>query len=100
MNAPTPLLSLFAALLPLAGIASPSQAPPALLLDCARPALPNQRAIAEFAGVASFSQTYALRERLMQDVRRACKRGAGQVRLVRESRAGSEPAVAVATIRP
>lgn len=99
MNAHSLLLALLAAL-PLASAATPSQAP-ALLVDCARPVLPSQRAVAEFAGMANFGQAYALRERLMQDVQRACKRGAGQVRLVREpGTAGTEPAVTVAAARP
>lgn len=94
MNVHPLILTLLAAL-PSAGAASPTQATD-LRVDCAHPALPSQRAVAEFAGVANFSQAYALRERLMLDVQRACKRGAGQVRLVREVQpADGGPTVAV-----
>lgn len=94
------LPSTLIALLPLAAAAAPSQTP-AVLVDCARPVLPTQRAVAEMAGIANLGQAYALRTRLMLDVQRACKSGAGQVRLVRDTRSVSgQPAIAVAAVQP
>lgn len=93
MNAKTLMLTLLAAV-PLAVAAAPQAS--ALTVDCARPSLPSQRAVAEFAGIANFTEAYAARKRLMLDVQRACKRGGvEQVRLVRDVRAGAAFAVVV-----
>ncbi len=94
MNAKTLVLTLLAAA-PLAAAAAPQA--PALTVDCARPSLPSQKAVAEFAGIANFTEAYAARKRLMLDVQRACKRGGvEQVRLVREVRPDAGAALAVA----
>jgi hypothetical protein len=90
MNAKLSSLILFAAAPLAAAAASPSDA---LTVDCAR--LPSQRTVAEFTGIANFGHAYAERERLMSEVRRACKPGVRQVRLVRETRA-NEPNAALA----
>jgi hypothetical protein len=78
------LLSLFASF----GIASvhATEAPigqAALVIDCAKPALPSQREVGEMTGQYNFGQVYATRVRLMAEARRACQReGVTRVRLV------------------
>lgn len=77
-------LSLFASF----GVASvhATEAPasePAIVVDCAKPALPSQREVGEMTGQYNFSQVYATRARLMAEARRACQRkGITRVRLV------------------
>lgn len=94
MNAKTLVLTLFVAV-PLAAAAAPPVS--ALTVDCDRPSLPSQRAVAEFAGIANFTEAYAARKRLMLDAQRACKRGdVEQVRLVRrDARPGTDAALAI-----
>lgn len=75
------LALLIAAALPLAAVASPPQ-PLEIILDCADPGLPPQQAFARFTGIDNFSQAYAARAKFMIRAQRACKRGAGQVRVV------------------
>ena len=56
---------------------------PSLVIDCAKPALPSQREVAEMTGQYNFSQVYATRARLMAEAHRACQReGIARVRLV------------------
>lgn len=56
---------------------------PAIVVDCAKPALPSQREVGEMTGQYNFSQIYATRARLMSEARRACQReGITRVRLV------------------
>lgn len=58
-------------------------AEPAVVVDCAKPALPSQREVGEMTGQYNFSQVYATRARLMSEARRACQReGVTRVRLV------------------
>jgi hypothetical protein len=58
-------------------------AAPAIVVDCAKPALPSQREVGEMTGQYNFSQVYATRARLMAEAHRACQRkGIAQVRLV------------------
>ncbi|KRD72484.1 hypothetical protein [Lysobacter sp. Root983] len=49
-----------------------------LLIDCARPALPDQQAVARLTGIDNLGQAYAVRARLMVDVGRACRRAGAQ----------------------
>lgn len=91
-------LSLAAAL---ALIAAPAAATPpqamSLLIDCERPALPDQQAVARLTGIDNLSQAYAVRARLMADASRACQRaGARQVRLVLAPQAGDARRLAAA----
>ncbi|KRA17071.1 hypothetical protein [Lysobacter sp. Root604] len=77
----------------LALAASPAFATPpqaaALSIDCARPALPDQQAVARLTGIDNLGQAYAVRARLMADVGRACRRaGAQRVRIVLAEQAG------------
>jgi hypothetical protein len=68
----------------------------AIVVDCAKPALPSQREVGEMTGQHNFSQVYATRARLMSEVRRACQRqGITRVRLVMAPPA-REPARTVA----
>jgi hypothetical protein len=69
---------------------------PAIVVDCAKPALPSQREVGEMTGQNNYSQVYATRARLMSEVRRACQReGITRVQLVMAPRA-REPARMVA----
>jgi uncharacterized protein len=84
-------LSLAAALVLIAApaAATPPQAV-SLLIDCERPALPDQQAVARLTGIDNLSQAYAVRARLMADASRACHRdGARHVRLVLAPQAGA-----------
>ncbi len=72
---------LLAAALPLGAQASPPQAT-ILAIDCGRPALPTQGAVARFTGIENFGRLYVARTHLMIQVRRECHRGAGRVELV------------------
>jgi len=72
-----------AATMPLSALASPPQ-PVEIVVDCAHPALPSQQEFARFTGIDNFGQAYAMRARVMIRAQRACKRGAGQVRVVLE----------------
>lgn len=55
----------------------------AIVVDCAKPALPSQREVGEMTAQYNFSQVYATRARLMAKARRACQReGITRVRLV------------------
>lgn len=78
------LLSLFASfgVAPVHAAEAPVGAP-AIVVDCAKPALPSQREVGEMTGQHNFSQVYATRARLMAEARRACQReGITRVRLV------------------
>lgn len=83
-----------AAAIPLAALASPPQ-PVEITVDCAHPALPSQQEFARFTGIDNFGQAYAMRARTMIRAQRACKNGAGQVRVVLEL-PKREPASALA----
>ena len=85
MNRPSRVhtLAFFVALLPACVLA----APPPVAIDCARPALPSQRAIARLTGLDNFTQVYAERTRLMIDAQRACRPGVARVQLVDAARA-------------
>ena len=73
-------LAFAAAFVSTAASASPPE-PATITIDCARPTLPSQQAIARLTGVDNFSQAYAVRARLMGDAKRACQ-SAGKVQLV------------------
>lgn len=73
-------LALAAALAAAPATASPPE-PVTITVDCARPTLPGQQAIARLTGVDNFSQAYAVRARLMGDAKRACQ-SASKVQLV------------------
>ena len=97
MNASTLAKTLalaLAAALPLSALASPPQ-PIEITVDCAHPALPSQREFARFTGIDNFGQAYDMRAKVMVRAQRACKRGAGQVRVVLEL-PKREPASALA----
>ncbi|MGO4221555.1 hypothetical protein AB4Y64_06825 [Lysobacter sp. TAF61] len=55
---------------------------PTITIDCQRPLLPSQQAIARLTGVDNPGQAYAVRTRLMIDTQRACQRSPGIVQLV------------------
>lgn len=72
-------------------------APPSLLIDCARPVLPDQQAVARLTGLDNPGQVYAARARLMAEAGRACHRdGAQQVRIVLAPQAERAQALAAA----
>ena len=50
-----------------------------LAFDCAAMHLPTQQDVTRLLGTHNFDQTYRARERLVQNVRRECSRGARQV---------------------
>lgn len=50
---------------------------PTITIDCQRPQLPSQQAVARLTGVDNLGQAYAMRARLMSDARRACLRNPG-----------------------
>ncbi len=50
---------------------------PTIRIDCQRPQLPSQQAVARLTEVDNFGQAYAMRTRLMADARRACLRNPG-----------------------
>lgn len=82
---PRPLL-LFAALLTCTA-ALPAAA--GTTIDCAQPKLPSQREVASLLEISNFHQTYAARARLMQEIRRHCKRsGADRLLLVAQPAPG------------
>lgn len=82
MNLSALSLTAALALAVLPAAATPPQAD-SLLIDCQRPSLPEQQAVARLTGHDNLSQTYAVRTRLMADASRACRRaGAQQVRIV------------------
>lgn len=66
---------------PLSAQASPPQ-PTTITIDCAKPALPSQRAFARLTGIDNADQAYDARARLMVRLQRACKGGAAQIRVV------------------
>lgn len=68
---------LLAAVLPLA--ASVSHAHDSLTVTCARPHLPSQQAVGALLGLNNFGQVYSARERLMQDIHRACRKGTRRI---------------------
>jgi hypothetical protein len=98
MNIRTRLVTL-SLLAPFAIATHAAEAPvagPAIVVDCAKPALPSQREVGEMTGQYNFGQVYATRARLMAEAHRACQRkGIAQVRLVMASPA-REPARTVA----
>lgn len=58
----------------------------AVVIDCAHPTLPSQRAVGDAMAQPNPGQAYATRARLMSEARRACRREhAASVRLVREA---------------
>lgn len=83
-------ITCLAALLPLAaGAETPATqtapvevAPLQIIVQCARPALPNQQAFARLAGIDNFGQAYAARNKAMLQTQRECKQGASAVQLV------------------
>ncbi len=79
MNIPakTVLIAALAAALQLA--AASSQAQGNLTISCTSRHLPSQQAVGRTLGLNNFGQVYVARERLMQDVERACRKGATQV---------------------
>ena len=84
--------------MPLSALASPPQ-PVEITIDCAHPALPSQQEFARFTGIDNFGLAYAMRARVMIRTQRACKRGAGQVRVVLElPKRAPAPALAQADI--
>lgn len=97
MNASTSALILALALtaaLPASATEPPAQTP-GIAIDCARPALPSQEEASMLTGIENFGQTYAARNRLMQQGLRACKRGAKHVVIVSPSQPRPDaPAVA------
>ena len=97
MNVPTLAKTLalaLAAAMPLSALASPPQ-PVGITIDCAAPALPSQQEFARFTGIDNFGQAYDMRAKVMVRARRACKRGADEVRVVLEL-PKREPASALA----
>lgn len=77
VSAKTLVGALLAAVLPFA--ATVSHAQDDLTITCARPQLPSQQAVGTLLGLDNFGQVYAARDRLMQDIHRACGKGARQV---------------------
>ena len=60
--------------------------------DCAHPALPRQREVADWTGLDNFGQVYAARGRLMLGIARACQApGVERVRVVTTTGAGPTP---------
>ncbi|HEY5852188.1 MAG TPA: hypothetical protein VIT62_15680 [Lysobacter sp.] len=55
---------------------------PVITIDCQRPLLPSQQAIARLTGLDNPGQAYAARTRLMIDTQRACQGNAVIVQLV------------------
>lgn len=102
MNAHTAIASLAllaAALAPSTSIAGEASAGVAIVIDCARPALPSQREVGQMLEQSNFSQVYASRARLMAEARRACQRArVAHVRVVREAPPSREPALARARV--
>lgn len=84
MNAKT-LAPILAALVasPLSASASPPQ-PATIAIDCAKPALPSQRAFARLTGIDNVSHAYDARARLMVRAQRACQGGARELQVVLE----------------
>lgn len=66
----------------------------AIVIDCARPALPSQREVGDLLGQHNFSQVYATRNRLMAEARRACHRNGTTKVLVQQSQRKAKNAVA------
>ncbi|SFL09560.1 hypothetical protein [Lysobacter sp. cf310] len=82
MNLSALSLAAALALAALPAAATPPQAA-TLLIDCERPALPDQQAVARLTGIDNLGQAYAVRARLMAEAGRACQRaGTQQVRIV------------------
>ena len=79
MNAKFLLLTL-AAGLPLCALASPPQAM-VITVDCENPVWPSLKQVAQHAGYDAFNPAYQVRQRLMLEGRRACRRGAAHVQL-------------------
>ncbi|MBO9664335.1 hypothetical protein [Dokdonella sp.] len=66
--------------------ASAAEIDTGIVIDCAHPALPSQRAVGAAMAQPNPGQAYATRARLMTEARRACRREhAANVRLVREA---------------
>ncbi len=80
----TRLAALLLSVATFAAAAQPAPDPmaPSITIDCQRPLLPSQQAIARLTGIDNMGQAYAVRTRLMVDTQRACQRNAGLVRLV------------------
>ena len=87
MNIPAKTLVtvMLAAALPLATAVSHAQ--DSLTITCARPHLPSQQAVGTLLGLSNFGQVYSARNRLMQDIHRACSKGAARVILSNDASA-------------
>ncbi|RDZ26545.1 hypothetical protein DX914_16285 [Lysobacter silvisoli] len=82
-------------MLTLAALPALAAPPAALTVDCQRPALPRQQALAQLTGIDNLGQAYAVRSRLMAQAARACQRtGTQQVRIVSQPAAAAAPPVA------
>jgi len=78
-----------AGLFALSAHAGDSRGGPDLAFDCAAVHLPSQQDVARLLGMHNFHQAYRARERLLQDVRRECLRGVGQVVVKADDRPSS-----------
>ena len=83
------LLLTLAAALPLCALASPPQSL-VITVDCGHPVWPSLKQVAQYAGYDAFNPAYQVRQRLMTDARRACRRGASQVQLTFQAPAREE----------
>ncbi len=95
----TSLLAITLALLPFSAPAAPADLA-MVAVDCADPARPTQAAISRLIGSNNAAHAYQQRIRLMTNVQRACKRGAGHVHLVRAVPAKLESADMSLAARP
>ena len=77
LSAKTLMTAMFAAALPFAATVSHAQG--SLTISCASPHLPSQQAVGKLLELDNFGQVYSARARLMQDIQRACHKGAAQV---------------------
>lgn len=88
MNARISVLA-FAALLPVAALASPPHQA-TVYVDCNDLQMPSQQEVAGLTGADNFSQAYDRRTRLMVEVQRLCEQRGGQFQLVIETSADQD----------
>jgi hypothetical protein len=67
---------------PLGALATPPASTTTLTVDCDQPAWPTLREFAEHYGFDAYDPAYRVRQRVIIDALRACRRGADRVQLV------------------
>lgn len=79
---------------PFAALALPPASTPTLTVDCDHPEWPSLREFAEQFGFDAFDPAYRVRQRMIIEALRACRRGGDQLLVVLEPDADTHAIVA------